>query len=64
MLSAGIPIIQNAKEAKPPERKFAVGVLIYGKAVVRGSDSVAGTYRKISVYEPRTLSLAVSRTPA
>ena len=28
MLSAGIPIIQNANEAKPPERKFAVGVLI------------------------------------
>ena len=34
MLSAGIPIIQNANEAKPPERKFAVGVLIYGEAVV------------------------------
>lgn len=36
MLSAGIPMIQNANEAKPPERKFAVGVLTYGKAVIGG----------------------------
>ena len=34
--SDGSAKAQQANEAKPPERKFAVGVLIYGEAVVRG----------------------------
>lgn len=44
MLSAGIPIIQNANEAKPPERKFAVGVLICGETVVGGPTAFVGMY--------------------
>lgn len=30
MLSAGMPIDQKANEPRPPERKLASGVLIYG----------------------------------
>ena len=39
MLSAGMAIIQYTNEASPPERKFAVGVLIWvwkSEGAIRG----------------------------